>query len=186
MDALNDDKDKVRLMSSNPREEDPRPRSESGLSDRTLLNMSDSDPDEKRRSGDLEKEGLVEQLPKVVAKEHATKDPYARAKILMWMFVNTVATVTIVSYYFLCMEVPEGPSSVHQSNTRRPTIAIYQSILTAIFFIRSSVTKPFSATNLSHNVKQHSQPSTSSLQQRPSTYSLVPQSACSSLGRFPS
>lgn len=96
MDALNDDKEKVRFMSSNPREEDPRPRSESGLSDRTLLNMSDSDPDEKRRSGDLEKEGLVEQLPKVVTKEHATKDPYARAKILMWMFVNTIATVTIV------------------------------------------------------------------------------------------
>lgn len=99
MDALNDDKEKVRFMSSNPREEDPRPRSESGLSDRTLLNMSDSDPDEKRRSGDLEKEGLVEQLPKVVTKEHATKDPYARAKILMWMFVNTIATVTIVSYH---------------------------------------------------------------------------------------
>ena len=95
MDALNDEK--VRLVSSNTREEALRPRSESGLSDRTLLNMSDSETDEKRRSGDVEKEGLVEQLPKVVTKEHATKDPYARAKILMWMFVNTLATVTIVS-----------------------------------------------------------------------------------------
>ena len=98
MDALNDDKDIIRLGSSNTREEAPRSRSESTLSDTTLLNMSDSDTDEKRRSaGDLEKDGLVEQLPKVVTKEHATKDPYARVKILMWMFINTVATVTIVS-----------------------------------------------------------------------------------------
>lgn len=97
MDALNDDNEKLRLVSSNTREEALRPRSESAVSDRTLLNMSDSESDEKRRSGDLEKEGLIEQLPKVVTKDHATKDPYARAKILMWMFVNTLATVTIVS-----------------------------------------------------------------------------------------
>lgn len=100
MDALNEDNEKIRLVSSNTREEAQRPRSESALSDRTLLNMSDSETEEKRRSGDLEKEGLVEQLPKVVTKEHATKDPYARAKILMWMFVNTLATVTIVSYHY--------------------------------------------------------------------------------------
>lgn len=99
MDALNDDNDKLRIGSTNTREEAPRPRSESALSDRTLLNMSDSDPDEKRRSADLEKEGLVEQLPKAVTKEHATKDPYARVKILMWMAINTLATVTIVSYH---------------------------------------------------------------------------------------
>lgn len=97
MDARNDDNEKLRLGSSNTRDEGPRPRSESTLSDRTLLNMSDSDNDEKGRSGDLEKEGIVEQLPKVVTKEHATKDPYARAKILMWMAINTLATVTIVS-----------------------------------------------------------------------------------------
>lgn len=96
MDALNDDNEKLRLVSSNSRDDTLRPRSESTVSDRTLLNMSDSDTDEKRRSGDIEKEGLVEQLPKVVTKDHATKDPYARAKILMWMFVNTLATVTIV------------------------------------------------------------------------------------------
>lgn len=96
MDALNDDNEKLRLVSSNTREEALRPRSESAVSDRTLLNMSDSETDEKR-SGDLEKEGLVEQLPNVVTKEHASKDPYARAKILMWMVVNTLATVTIVS-----------------------------------------------------------------------------------------
>ena len=103
MDALNDHKDKFPLGSNSSsstittRDETPRPRSESTLSDRTLLNMSDSESDEKRRSGDLEKEGLVEQLPKVITKEHATKDPYARVKILMWMFANTLATVTIVS-----------------------------------------------------------------------------------------
>ena len=105
MDALNDDNEKLGLVSSNTREEALRPRSESVVSDRTLLNMSDSESDEKRRSGDLEKEGLIEQLPKVVTKEHAVKDPYARAKILMWMFVNTLATVTIVCY----------PSSVHRA-----------------------------------------------------------------------
>ena len=100
MDALNDDNEKLRLGSSSTRDEGPRPRSESTLSDRTLLNMSDSENDEKRRSGDLEKEGLVEQLPKVVTKDHATKDPYARAKILMWMAINTLATVTIVSCHY--------------------------------------------------------------------------------------
>ena len=97
MDALNDDNEKLRLVSSDSRDQDPRPRSESTLSDRTLFNMSDSEVDDKTRTGDLEKDGLIEQLPKVVTKEHATKDPYARAKILMWMFVNTIATVTIVS-----------------------------------------------------------------------------------------
>ena len=100
MDALNDDNEKSKLVSSNSRDETNRSRSESTLSDRTLLNMSDSEVDEKRRSGDPEKEGLVEQLPQVVTKEHASRDPYARAKILMWMFVNTLATVTIVSYHF--------------------------------------------------------------------------------------
>ena len=100
MDALNDDNEKSRLVSSKTREQDLRPRSESALSDKTLLNMSDSETDEKRRSGDLEKDSLAEQLPKVVTKEHATKDPYARAKILMWMLINTLATVTIVSCHF--------------------------------------------------------------------------------------
>lgn len=112
MDVLNDDNEKLGLVSSNTLEDALRPRSESVVSDRTLLNMSDSESDEKRRSGDLEKEGLIEQLPKVVTKEHAAKDPYARAKILMWMFVNTLATVTIVSY----------PSSVSSSSIIRCAI----------------------------------------------------------------
>ena len=110
MDALNDQNEKLQFVSSSNREEALRPRSESAVSDRTLLNMSDSENDEKRRSGDLEKESLVEQSPNVVTKEHATKDPYARAKILMWMFVNTLATVTIVR-----------PTPVHTLNA--PTVA---------------------------------------------------------------
>ena len=167
MDALNDDKDKLRIVSSNSRDDNSRSRSESTLSDRTLLNMSDSEADEKRRSGDVEKEGLIEQLPKVVTKEHATKDPYARAKILMWMFVNTVATVTIVSCPF------------HMPPTQSMLIIICP-------FIRSSVIKPSSAINPFHNVKQPLHPSTSSLQQLPCTSSLAPPSPCSSLGRFPS
>lgn len=127
MDALNDDNEKLRLVSSNTRDEALRPRSESAVSDRTLLNMSDSETDEKRRSGDLEKEGLVEQLPKVVTKEHATKDPYARAKILMWMFINTLATVTIVSYHYTSIEQrrPDAQSSMinHCANCPVPNHA---------------------------------------------------------------
>lgn len=115
MDAVNDDNEKFQLVSSNTREEALRPRSESAVSDRTLLNMSESETDEKRRSGDLEKEGLVEQLPKIVTKEHATKDPYARAKILMWMFINTVATVTIVSYHFVHRAVEYRRSMINLS-----------------------------------------------------------------------
>ena len=186
MDGLNDDNEKLRLVSS-------RPRSESTLSDRTLLNMSDSDSDEKRRSGDLEKDGLVEQLPKVVTKDHATKDPYARAKILMWMFVNTLATVTIVS----CLSLP--PSTPNCISIRRSTLDASnhcanchvsnhsnQCVLTILFFTRSSAIKPSSATNPSHNVKQPSQPSTSSSLRPPFTSSLAPLSPCSSLERFPS
>ena len=185
MDALNDDKDKLRLGSSNTRDEGPRPRSESALSDRTLLNMSDSDNEEKRRSGDLEKEGLVEQLPKVVTKEHATKDPYARAKILMWMAINTLATVTIVSCQYLLYLDPEPLNQTLKAQPSRK-LQRKQSKLTILSSIRSSAIKPFSATNPSHNVKQPSHPSTSSSQQRRSTSSLALKSACLSLARFPS
>lgn len=128
MDALNDDNEKLRPGStSNRQEEAPRPRSESTLSDRTLLNMSDSDSDEKRRSGDLEKEGLVEQLPKAVTKEHATKDPYARVKILMWMAINTLATVTIVSCHFSLHPAPKSdtqPSIIAQNSPSTQSMLI--------------------------------------------------------------
>ena len=184
MDALNDDNEKLRIGSSNPRDEGPRPRSESTLSDRTLLNMSDSENDEKRRSGDLEKEGLVEQLPKVVTKEHATKDPYARGKILMWMAINTLATVTIVSCHYSYLEIEPLNQTLNAQPSRK--LQPQQSKLTILSSIRSSAIKPFSATNPSHNAKQPSHPSTSSSQQRRSTSSPALKSACLSLARFPS
>lgn len=73
-------------------------RSDSRSSERTLFNMSDTEDNEKRRSGDLEKEGVEGSLPTVEIKDHVTEDPLARIKLLWWMFVNTVATVMIVSY----------------------------------------------------------------------------------------
>lgn len=102
MDALNAEAAKIRLMSeekasSNSTFLEPlRPRSDSGTSERTLLNMSDEE-NEKRRSGDIEKEGVEGQLPTVEIKDHVTEDPLARIKLLWWMFINTVATVLIVS-----------------------------------------------------------------------------------------
>ena len=183
MDARNDDKEKRQSGSSNTRDQGPRPRSESTLSDRTLLNMSDSENDEKRRSGDLEKEGLVEQLPKVVTKEHATKDPYARAKILMWMAINTLATVTIVSCHYLYLDT-ELLNQRHSATNKSRTSQRTQPKLTILSSIRSFAIKPFSATNPSHNVKQPSQPSTSSSQPQRSTSSRALKSACLSLVRF--
>jgi len=102
MDALNAEAEKIRLISedkssSNSTFLDPlRPRSDSGISERTLFNMSDTEENEKR-SGDLEKEGIEGQLPTVEIKDHVTEDPLARMKLLCWMFINTVATVLIVS-----------------------------------------------------------------------------------------
>lgn len=102
MDALNAEAAKIRLMSEEKSSsastflEPGRPRSDSGTSDRTLLNMSDEET-EKRRSGDIEKEGVEGQLPTVEIKDHVTEDPLARIKLLWWMFINTVATVLIVS-----------------------------------------------------------------------------------------
>ena len=108
MDALNAEAEKLKLMSEQKNTsntthlETPRSRSDSGTSERTLLNMSDADETEKRRSGDLEKdvegvEGVEGVVPTIVTKDHVTEDPLARVKLLCWMFVNTVATVMIVS-----------------------------------------------------------------------------------------
>lgn len=98
MDALNAEAEKVRLMSEeklSPTHLEALPsRSESRSSERTLLNMSDN---EERKSGDLEKEGVEGQLPTIVTKDHVIEDPLARIKLFWWMFVNTVATVLIVS-----------------------------------------------------------------------------------------
>jgi len=101
MDALNAEAEQVRLMSEdhNSLELPLRSRSDSRSSERTLLNMSDTELDEKRRSGDLEKEAATDGLlPKVEIKDHVTEDPLKRAKLTFWMAVNTVATVLIVSW----------------------------------------------------------------------------------------
>lgn len=40
---------------------------------------------------------IVPQTANLITKDHAAPDPLARAKMLMWMAINTVATVFIVS-----------------------------------------------------------------------------------------
>lgn len=76
------------------------PRSDSRGSELTLTNMSDSDSEmhEKGRNGDVEKLLAPEgRMPTITTKDHTQQDPLARAKLFMWMFLNTVATVFIVS-----------------------------------------------------------------------------------------
>ena len=132
MDALNAEAEKVRLLreeNSNSIHLEPLPsRSESRSSERTLLNMSDNEEIEKRKSGDLEKDGVEGQLPTIVTKDHVTEDPMARIKLLWWMFVNTVATVLIVSSLLLrksnpATTVDDWPHHhplLHPVLTRRP------------------------------------------------------------------
>ena len=96
MDALKAESEKIRLMNEDKSYNlDIRPDSRS--SERTLLNMSDTEVEEKRRSTDLEKEAAEGLLPKTVTKDKVTEDPLARAKLMFWMVLNTVATVMIVS-----------------------------------------------------------------------------------------
>lgn len=99
MDDLNNEAEKIRLMNGEKGHnlEVIRPRSQSGSSERTLLNMSDTEMEERRRSADLEKEAAEGLLPKTITKDHIAPDPYARAKMLFWMAINTIATVLIVS-----------------------------------------------------------------------------------------
>ena len=78
----------------------PDSRSDSRASDRTLLNMSDTELEERSRGKDLEMEGAESKMPLapvIVTKDHVAPDPLARAKMLMWMAINTLATVFIVS-----------------------------------------------------------------------------------------
>lgn len=77
----------------------PDSRSDSRASERTLFNMSDTELEDRSKSKDLEKDaadGITPQTPIVVTKDHAAPDPLARAKMLMWMGINTLATVFIV------------------------------------------------------------------------------------------
>jgi len=76
---------------------DPTYRDDSRSSERTLLNMSDTELDEKTRVLDLEKDGAAEGTLASIVNKNVEVDPRARAKMLMWMAINTLATVFIVS-----------------------------------------------------------------------------------------
>lgn len=58
--------------------------------------MSDTELEDKAKNGDVEKTAPEGRLPTVTTKDHVSQDPYARAKMFMWMVINTVATVLIV------------------------------------------------------------------------------------------
>ncbi|KAG8533356.1 uncharacterized protein KY384_002139 [Bacidia gigantensis] len=67
-------------------------------SERTLLNMSETELED-RKPKDIEKgsaDGTTTRIPAVVTKDHVTPDPLARTKMIMWMAINTLATVFIV------------------------------------------------------------------------------------------
>lgn len=91
---MDDSTEKSRLRNSISVEDTYRDDSRS--SERTLLNMSDSEADEKSRMPDLEKEGAAEGTLASVVNKNVEVDPRARAKMLMWMGINTLATVFIV------------------------------------------------------------------------------------------
>ena len=60
--------------------------------------MSESENDEQGRNGDVEKTPLTDgRMPTITTKDHTAQDPLARAKMFAWMFINTLATVFIVS-----------------------------------------------------------------------------------------
>ena len=115
MDALKAEAEKLRLINEAKGHNLDILRPDSRSSERTLLNMSDTEMEEKRRSIDLEKEAAEGLLPKTVTKDHVTEDPLARAKLMFWMAVNTVATVMIVS---LRLSQPQRCSKPKLDNSR--------------------------------------------------------------------
>lgn len=143
--------------------ERPDPRA----SERTLINMSETEMEEKGRNGDAEK-GPVEAIAAtVITKDHKTQDPTARAKMFMWMFINTLATVFIVSRHHSCPTTSHHQRSVDapgQGGIPRTSILWCSShnILTVSFSFRSFATKPSSPILPSHNVRPPSPRSTSS------------------------
>lgn len=118
MDALKAETEKIRLMNEDRSHNLDILRSDSRSSERTLLNMSDTEMEEKRRSTDLEKEAAEGLLPKTVTKDHVTADPLARAKLMFWMVVNTVATVMIVSRW---LNKTFGPNDISRPHRRATT-----------------------------------------------------------------
>lgn len=59
--------------------------------------MAEGELEDKSRNGDLEKVGVEGRLPTITTKDHVAQDPNGRAKMFMWMVINTLATVAIVS-----------------------------------------------------------------------------------------
>lgn len=97
MDGLNGQAEKI--IGRGTTTLDPISRPDSRNSERTLFNMSDTELDERKRNADVEKEGLIEPVvAQDVTKDKPIQDPYARVKMLMWMAINTLATVFIVSF----------------------------------------------------------------------------------------
>ena len=88
-------------------------RSGSQTSERTLVNMSETELEERSKVKDLEKGPLdasPRQPPGIITKDHVAPDPYARAKLLMWMAINTLATVFIVSGCVIVLSMKHHPS----------------------------------------------------------------------------
>ena len=148
-------------------------RSDSQASERTLLNMSDTELEDRNgKVKDLEKEGAdspLPQTPHVVTKDHVAPDPLARAKMLMWMGINTLATVFIVSWSYKASAIAHRPSTSILI-TSRPLYphAVFISTLKSIIELtqlssrRFFAIKPSSPTHHSANVKPPSHLSISS------------------------
>ena len=96
-------------------------RPDSRASERTLINMSESEMEEKGRNGDVEKGTSVQgRMPTITTKDHTAQDPLARAKMFAWMFINTLATVFIVSrLYSSFFDNIQGADHVPQRSYRR-------------------------------------------------------------------
>ena len=147
-------------------------RTDSRASERTLVNMSETELEERSKVKDLEKDGAdgtLLQQPVVVTKGHAAPDPFARAKLLMWMVINTLATVFIVS--------PCSPQPFQLNALKYPFIfdnispildlSRYRIMLIPISVHRSSATKPSSRILPLASVRPPLQPSISSSLSQP-------------------
>lgn len=94
-------------------------RPDSRASERTLINMSETEMEEKGRNGDVESAtGPEGRMPTITTKGHTAQDPLARAKMFAWMFINTLATVFIVSH--AC----SGQDIVRPCHRRRVTFSV--------------------------------------------------------------
>ena len=165
-------------------------RSDSRASERTLINMSETEMEEKGRNGDAEKGTLEPQTTTITTKDHKTQDPLARAKMFMWMFINTLATVFIVSAVFLLRHCVPGCRSTdtpgqHGQFWLKVLFFSIHHLLTCPLSFRSSAIKLSSPIHPFPSVRPPSPPSTFSSRQRHSTYSLDQPLICSLPSSYP-